>query len=379
MILQSKRVWIGGQFMAAQLEVEDGKIVRILPWGEKTADEDYGEKRLVPGFIDVHTHGAYGFDTNDGEPGGLRDWMRRIPEEGVTAILPTTVTQMPDVLSKAVANVARAVEEGHEGAEILGIHFEGPYLDMEYKGAQPPEAIAKPTVEQFRMYQEAAHGLIKYITMAPEHDPEFALTRYCSSHGVVVSMGHSSATYDQALMGIANGAMSMTHVYNGMTPYHHRKPGLVGTAFRVRDIYGEIICDGCHSHLAALNNYFAAKGRDYAIMISDSLRAKHCPPGGDYELGGHPIEIGEDGLARLKGTDTIAGSTLYMNRGLKILVEDAMVPFDAALNSCTLNPARALRVDDRKGRLAAGCDADIVVLEDDYDVVQTWCKGIAML
>lgn len=370
MILQSKRVWIGGQFVAAQLEVDGGKIVRILPWGERKADEDYGDKRIVPGFIDVHTHGAYGFDTNDGEPEGLRDWMRRIPEEGVTGILPTTVTQMPDVLSKAVANVARVVEEGYEGAEILGIHFEGPYLDMEYKGAQPPEAIAEPSVEQFQMYQEAAHGLIRYITMAPEHDPDFALTRYCSSHGVVVSMGHSSATFEQALMGIANGAMSMTHVYNGMTAYHHRKPGLVGTAFRVRDIYGEIICDGCHSHLAALNNYYTAKGRDYAIMISDSLRAKHCPPGGDYELGGHPIEIGEDGLARLKGTDTIAGSTLYMNRGLKILVEDAMVPFDAALNSCTLNPARALRVDDRKGRLAAGYDADIVVLEDNYDVLQ---------
>ena len=379
MILQSKRVWIGGQFVAAQLEVDGGKIVRILPWGERKADEDYGDKRIVPGFIDVHTHGAYGFDTNDGEPEGLRDWMRRIPEEGVTGILPTTVTQMPDVLSKAVANVARVVEEGYEGAEILGIHFEGPYLDMEYKGAQPPEAIAEPSVEQFQMYQEAAHGLIRYITMAPEHDPDFALTRYCSSHGVVVSMGHSSATFEQALMGIANGAMSMTHVYNGMTAYHHRKPGLVGTAFRVRDIYGEIICDGCHSHLAALNNYYTAKGRDYAIMISDSLRAKHCPPGGDYELGGHPIEIGEDGLARLKGTDTIAGSTLYMNRGLKILVEDAMVPFDAALNSCTLNPARALRVDDRKGRLAAGYDADIVVLEDNYDVLQTWCKGSAML
>lgn len=379
MILQSKRVWIGGQFVAAQLEVDGGKIVRILPWGERKADEDYGDKRIVPGFIDVHTHGAYGFDTNDGEPEGLRDWMRRIPEEGVTGILPTTVTQMPDVLSKAVANVARVVEEGYEGAEILGIHFEGPYLDMEYKGAQPPEAIAEPSVEQFQMYQEAAHGLIRYITMAPEHDPDFALTRYCSSHGVVVSMGHSSATFEQALMGIANGAMSMTHVYNGMTAYHHRKPGLVGTAFRVRDIYGEIICDGCHSHLAALNNYYTAKGRDYAIMISDSLRAKHCPPGGDYELGGHPIEIGEDGLARLKGTDTIAGSTLYMNRGLKILVEDAMVPFDAALNSCTLNPARALRVDDRKGRLAAGYDADIVVLEDNYDVLQTWCKGIAKI
>lgn len=379
MVLQSRRVWLAGQFVPAQLEAADGKIVNVYPFGTKTADVDYGNKRIVPGFIDVHTHGAYGFDTNDGEPEGLRDWMRRIPEEGVTSILPTTVTQMPEVLTKAVANVAKVVEEGYEGAEILGIHFEGPYLDMEYKGAQPPEAIAKPTVEQFKMYQEAAHGMIKYITMAPEHDPEFALTKYCSQNGVVVSMGHSSASYEQALMGIANGAMSMTHVYNGMTPYHHRKPGLVGTALRVRDIYGEIICDGCHSHLAALNNFFTAKGRDYSIMISDSLRAKHCPPGGNYELGGHPIEIGEDGLARLKGTDTIAGSTLNINKGLRILVEEAMVPFDAALNSCTINPARVLRVDDRKGKLTAGYDADIVVLKDDYAVAQTYCKGIAML
>lgn len=379
MIIQSRRVWNCGQFMAAQLEVADGKIAGVYPWGEKPADVDYGDKRVVPGFIDVHTHGAYGFDTNDAKPQGLRDWMKRIPEEGVTGILPTTVTQMPDVLTAAVANVARVAEEGYEGAEILGIHFEGPYLDMEYKGAQPPEAIARATVEQFCRYQEAAHGRIKYITLAPEHDEGFALTRYCSSHGVVVSMGHSSASYEQALMGIANGAVSMTHVYNGMTPYHHRKPGLVGTAFRVRDIYGEIICDGCHSHLAAVNNFFAIKGRDTAIMVSDSLRAKHCPPGGNYELGGHPIEIGEDGLARLAGTDTIAGSTLRMNQGLRILAEEALVPFDIALNSCTLNPARLLRVDDRKGKLAAGFDADIVVLKDNYDVAQTYCRGIAML
>ena len=379
MVIQSERVWIAGQFIPAQLEVKDGQIERIYNYGERAADADYGCKRIVPGFIDIHTHGAYGFDTNDAEPEGLRSWMKRIPEEGVTSILPTTVTQMPDVLTAAVANVARVIEEGYEGAEILGIHFEGPYLDMDYKGAQPPEAIAVPSVEQFAGYQEAAKGWIKYITLAPEHDPDMALTRYCSQHGVVVSMGHSSATYEQALMGIANGATSMTHVYNGMTPYHHRKPGLVGTALRVRDIYGEIICDGCHSHLAALNNYFTAKGRDYAVMVSDSLRAKHCPPGGNYQLGGHDIEIGEDGLARLKGTDTIAGSTLFMNRGLKILVEKAMIPFDAALNSCTINPARCLGVADRKGRIAAGCDGDLVVPEDNYEVVQTYCRGKAML
>ncbi len=379
MILQSRKVWIGGQFIPAQLELEGEKIRAVHSYGRKSVDADYGELRIVPGFIDVHTHGAYGFDTNDGEPEGLREWMRRIPEEGVTSILPTTVTQMPDVLTRAVANVARVTKEGYEGAEILGIHFEGPYLDMEYKGAQPPEAIAKATVEQFKMYQEAACGMIRYITLAPEHDEDFALTRYCRDNGVVVSMGHSAADYEQALMGIANGATSMTHVYNGMTGYHHRKQGLVNAAFRVREIFGEIICDGCHSDVNALNVYFTAKGRDFAIMISDSLRAKHCPPGGNYTLGGHDIEIGEDGLARLKGTDTIAGSTLYMNRGLRILVEEAQVPFDAALNSCTANPARCLRVDDRKGYLRAGCDADIVVLAPDYQVVQTYCRGKAQL
>ena len=379
MIIQSKRVWIANQFIEAQIEIKNGKIARVYSYNEKKYDKDYGDLRLVPGFIDIHTHGAYGFDTNDAEEDGLRYWMKHIPEEGVTSILPTTVTQVPEVLAPALKNVAKVVKEGYEGAEILGVHFEGPYLDMKYKGAQPPEAIAVPTVEQFKYYQECANGLIKYITIAPEHDSDYELIRYMTQNGVVASMGHSSATYEEALMGIANGCTSMTHVYNGMTPYHHRNLGLVGTAFRVRDIYGEVICDGCHSTFAALNNFFMTKGRDYSIMISDSLRPKGCSPDGEYTLGGHPIVIGADGLARIKGTDTIAGSTLRINKGLKNLVENAMVPFDYAINSCTINPARCLGVDDRKGRLRAGYDADIVVLDNDYEVVETYCKGIAML
>ena len=375
MVIQSERVWMAGQFVPLQLEIRSGVIQAVLPYGEKEADEDYGSDRIVPGFIDVHTHGAYGFDTNDGEPEGLRNWMKRVPEEGVTSILPTTVTQMPEILIAALKNVAEVMEEGYEGAEILGIHFEGPYLDMDYKGAQPPEAIAPPSVAQFQEYQKAAKGMIRYITLAPEHDEDLALTKYCGKAGVVVSLGHSSATYEQALLAIANGATSMTHVYNGMTPFNHRAPGLVGAALRIRDIYGEIICDGCHSHIAALNNYFTAKGRDFAIMVTDSLRVKSCEPGGRYDLGGHTIEVGRDGLARLKESGTIAGSTLKMNQGLKILVENAMVPFDAALNSCTINPARCLRADDRKGKLSAGYDADIVVLSDSYDVLQTYCRG----
>lgn len=375
MIIQSTKVWIGGQFMPAQIEVVNGKIERIYSHGKKEVSVDYGSQRILPGFIDIHTHGAYGFDTNDAEPEGLRDWMKRIPEEGVTAILPTTVTQMPEVLMDAVSNVAKVIEEGYEGAEILGIHFEGPYLDMNYKGAQPPEAIAVPSVEQFKMYQEAAKGWIKYITISPEHDENFALIHHCATSGVVVSMGHSSASYEDAQMAVANGATSMTHVYNGMTPYLHRAPGLVGTALRMDDIYGEIIGDGHHSHVAAVNVFFKAKGKHHGIMITDSLRAKHCPPGGNYQLGGHDIEINENGLAYLKGTNTIAGSTLSMNQGLKILIEEAGVPIDAAINACTINPAKCLGVDNRKGKICAGFDADMVVLDREYQVVATYCKG----
>ena len=379
MIIQSKRVWIAGQFLPAQIHIVEGKIQKIDGYEKEKAEVDYGDKRIVPGFIDIHTHGAYGFDTNDGEEVGLRNWMAHIPEEGVTAILPTTVTQMPEVLTGALKNVAKVVKEGYEGAEILGVHFEGPYLDMDYKGAQPPEAIAKPTVEQFEVYQRAAEGLIRYITLAPEHDTDFVLTKYCREHGVVVSMGHSSASYEQALLGIANGATSMTHVYNGMTPYHHRNPGLVGCALRVRDIYGEVIGDGHHSHPAALNNYFQAKGKDYTILITDSLCVKGADKSKDYQLGGHDIELSKDGLALLKGTNTIAGSTLRMNQGLRILVEEAMVPFDAALAACTINPARCLGIENRKGKIVFGNDADLVVLEENYEVCQTYCRGRAML
>lgn len=375
MILQSERVWISGCFIKAQIEIEEGKITRIYNYGEKNADVDYGTLRIVPGFIDMHTHGAYGWDTNDATEDGLRNWVRRIPEEGVTGILPTTITQTKKVLTNAVKNVAQVVEKGYEGAEIIGIHFEGPYLDMKYKGAQPEQCIVKPDVEEFKEYQKAANGLIKVITLATEKDDDFKLTRYCAEHGVVVSIGHSAATFDEAALAIANGAKSMTHVFNGMTPFHHRDPGLVGAAMRFRDTFGEVICDGNHSTPAALNDYFAAKGKDYAIMITDALMVKGLPVGTKVLFGGNEIELYPDGSAHLTEKKNLAGSTLKVNEGLKILVEKALVPFDAALNSCTLNPARLLGVDDRKGKIAAGHDADIVVLNDDYSVVMTYVKG----
>lgn len=376
MIIQSKKVWIADQFTPAQLELEDGIIKEIYPYNEKEVTKDYGDLRILPGFIDIHCHGAYGFDTNDADPEGLRKWAKGIVDEGVTSFLATTLTQSEEVLTNAVSNVAKVVEEGYEGAEILGIHFEGPYLNKAHKAAQPEEYCVKPDIEQFKRYQKAAHGLIKYITMAVENDEDYALTKYCSQNNVVVSIGHSNATYEQAVQAYAHGARSMTHVYNAMTPFTHRANGLVGGALRIRNMYGEIICDGNHSTLAALNNFFTSKGPDYSIMITDSLMCKGFPVGTKFDFGGQEVVIYPDGSAHLVEAGNLAGSTLNVNKGLKILIEDALVPVNYAINACTSNPARCLHVDDRKGTIGVGYDADLVVLDRDYEVVQTYCKGV---
>ena len=376
MIIQSKKVWIADQFTPAQLELEDGIIKEIYPYNEKEVTKDYGDLRILPGFIDIHCHGAYGFDTNDADPEGLRKWAKGIVDEGVTSFLATTLTQSEEVLTNAVSNVAKVVEEGYEGAEILGIHFEGPYLNKAHKGAQPEEYCVKPNIEQFKRYQKAAHGLIKYITMAVENDEDYALTKYCSQNNVVVSIGHSNATYEQAVQAYAHGARSMTHVYNAMTPFTHRANGLVGGALRIRNMYGEIICDGNHSTLAALNNFFTSTGPDYSIMITDYLMCKGFPVGTKFDFGWQEVVIYPDVSAHLVEAGNLAGSTLNVNKGLKILIEDALVPVNYAINACTSNPARCLHVDDRKGTIGVGYDADLVVLDRDYEVVQTYCKGV---
>lgn len=375
MILQSKRVWVLNEWMDAQVEISDGKIAAIHPYGTYAADMDYGDRRIVPGFIDVHTHGAYGFDTNDADPEGLRRWAKSIVSEGITGFLPTTITQSEEVLTKALKNVANVVREGYEGARILGIHFEGPYLDQTFKGAQPEQYCVSPDLEQFKRYLEASEGLIRIVTMACEHDEGYRLTRFLCEKGIVPSLGHSSATFDQAVMAFANGARSVTHVYNGMAPYHHREPGIVGASFRFRNVFGEIICDGNHSTWAALNTFFTNKGPDYGVMITDSLQVKGLPAGTRTLFGGNLIELYEDGSAHLVGAGNLAGSTLKVNQGLRNLVEMAGVPWQTAINSCTINPARLIGMEASKGSITAGKDADVVVLGDDYSVEAVYVCG----
>ncbi|MEA4875229.1 N-acetylglucosamine-6-phosphate deacetylase [Anaerorhabdus sp.] len=374
MIIQSKKVWVSGVFIEAQIELKEGKINHVYPYGCHVVDHDYGTDWIIPGMIDVHCHGGLGFDTNDANREGLVKWAKGLLKEGITSFCPTTVTQSVEVLVPALENIANAVSEGYEGAEIIGIHFEGPYLNTKNKGAQPEEFIVKPNVEQLKMYQEKANGLIKIITVACEEDENFELTRYASQHGINVSIGHSASTYDEACLAVANGATGMTHVYNGMNGLHHREPSLVGAAMNLKDTYSEIICDGNHVVWPAIHALVMSKGRDNCIMIDDALCAKGCAPG-SYELGGNAIEIRENGSAYLAGTNTLAGGTLLFNKGLQNLIEKALVPIDYAINMVTLNPARYLNVDHRKGRIASGFDGDLVVLDKNFDVVDVYAHG----
>lgn len=374
MIIQSKRVFINDEFVEKQIEIINNKIARILPYNQEKVDKDYGNNRIVPGFIDVHCHGYGGYDTNDATENGLKEWLKNVTSEGVCALCPTTITQSNSVLTKAIKNVAAVKKQNPEGAEILGIHFEGPYISKEFKGAQPEQYIVKPNIEEFKQYQKDADGLIKIITTAPEEDDNNELIKYCAKTGVNVSLGHSAATYEEAQEAIRDGATCFTHTYNGMSRFNHRDNNLVGAALG-SDIFAECICDSHHSTINSLRIFFRCKGKN-GIMMSDGLMTKGLPVGTKMLFGGQEIEMKPDDTCRLTSTGNFAGSILRINNGLKILTEEVKIPFEIALSSCTSAPARYMHVDDHKGYLKENYDADIVVLDDDYNVLSTFARGI---
>ncbi len=374
MIIQSKRIWIVEHWVSAQIEVKDHLIVAIWPYGTKKADVDYGNHRIYPGFIDTHCHGAFGFDTNEATSEGLKNWLQQAPKEGLTSICPTTVTQTEAILTEALKNVATLESTPFKGARIAGIHFEGPYINAAFKGAQPEPFIVKPSVDQFIAYQKAANGLIKVITLAPEKDDQLELIRYLSQHKVAVNLGHSGATYQQAMFAFANGASGFTHTYNGMSAFNHREPGMVGAALNLGQAYAEIISDGNHVSWPAINILFKAKGKDHCVMVTDSLCAKGLEAG-RYEFGGQAIDIRPNGSAYIADTNTLAGSTLPYNLGLRNLIENAFVDEVSAINATTINPAKVLGVSDRLGKIQTHYEADLTVLDQDYMVLATYVKG----
>jgi len=374
MIIQSTRVWIEEQWVAAQLDIEKNKIRRIYPHNTKNVDKDYGDLRIYPGFIDTHCHGAMGFDTNEADEAGLKQWLSIAVKEGVTSLCPTTITQGEEVLTKALKNVVNVMNQEPFGAQIVGVHFEGPYLCSKYKGAQPEEFIVKPNLEQFKRYEKASNGLIKIMTMAVENDEDYELIDYASRNGVAINIGHSAASYSESIFAIANGASGFTHTFNGMGPFNHREPGTVGAALRIGSAYAELICDGIHVSWPAVNVLFHAKGKDHIVMVTDALQAKGVGEG-RYIFGGQAIDIRSNGGAYLADTDRLAGSTLGYNQSLKNVIELASVNEVSAINSGTINPARVLKIDHKKGRIRANYDADLVILDRDYEVVETYVLG----
>ncbi len=374
MKLKSRRVWVGGAFIPATVALEGGKIDALLGYDEPAA-EDYGNNRIIPGFIDVHTHGAYGAMVNNCSEEELKYWAAKLPDEGVTSFLPATFSDTPEKTEAACARIANVIESAPQGAEILGIHLEGPFLNAEFKGAMDPTRILPPSIELLARWQQAARGHVRYITMAPEKDEGYRFTRYAREQNIVVSIGHSAATYEQAMAALGNGACCFTHAFNAMKPLNHREPGCAGALMR-SDAYSEFIFDGRHVNFDVVNILFKTKGRDRLVGVSDSLSLKAAPPG-EYTINGRALVVDENGAAFIKGTNTLAGSTLMFNKGFRDLVETAEIPFSHALAALTENPARLLKLDHRIGYIRPGYDADIVVLEDDYRVTETFCKGKA--
>ncbi|WEG14789.1 N-acetylglucosamine-6-phosphate deacetylase [Pullulanibacillus sp. KACC 23026] len=329
---------------------------------------------LIPGMIDVHIHGANGADTMDASSEALDTLSKALPMEGTTSFLATTMTQSPEAIEKALVNVSEYVKNGTKPghAEILGIHLEGPFISKEKIGAQPLEFVAKPSVEQFKTFQKEADNLIKLVTLAPEEDDHHALMSYLKSEGIVISIGHSNATYKQVNEAIQSGATHVTHLYNGMTGFHHREPGVVGAALLRKELTAELIVDGIHSDPAVIDLAFRQKGKEQLVLITDSMRAK-CLKNGQYDLGGQTVYV-KDGRAELENGH-LAGSVLKMSDAFRNMMEFTNASLEDVVEMTSANPAKELNLFDRLGSLEEGKDADLVVLDENRQVVMTFCKG----
>lgn len=323
---------------------------------------------ISPGFIDVHIHGANGEDVMDGEMESLETISKFIAGKGVTAFLPTTMTMGKEDIYKALETVKEAVNKKFHGAAIIGVHLEGPFINEKYKGAQREDYIVKPSYDFIKKYKD----IIKIITMAPEKDENFNFIKEVKKNtDIVLSIGHSNATYEEAMEAIECGMNHITHTFNAMTPLHHRNPGVVGAAFN-SNAYCEIIADKIHVHPGVFNILLKAKGKEKVILITDCMRAGGLKDGVS-EIGGQKVFIKNNSVRLSDGT--LAGSILTVNRAVKNIYENTNLTLNEAVNLATINPAKSIKVDDRKGSIEEGKDADITIFNDEFEVIQTIVGG----
>lgn len=356
-----------GQIVA----VGEGELEKVDPH-TTVVELEKGDK-LVPGFIDIHIHGSVGYDVMDGKDDSVKKISKSLPSEGTTSFLPTTITQSVENKYKALQTVARVHEaQVGDGAEIVGIHLEGPFIAEKRAGAQPKEHIQAPNLEQFERFQDEAKQLIRLVTMAPEEPGGEELVTALNQTGVIASIGHSDATSAEVQKANAAGATHATHLFNGMRGMHHREVGTVGGVFLNQNIIAELIVDGVHISPEMVEITYHQKGEDGIVLITDSIRAKGLGDG-DYELGGQPVKV-ENQRAYL-ADGTLAGSTLHMIDGVKNMIQFTSCSLKEAVKMASLNPAKQIGVANRKGSITAGKDADLVILNESLEIKATYING----
>ena len=367
MILYCDQVFLDGSFRPATVHFEQ-TITEIREGVKEEGAQDLTGFSLIPGLIDIHTHGAVGADASDGDLEGLREMSLYYARGGVTSWCPTTMTlKEPDLLKAVIA--ARKFERPEGGAKIAGLHLEGPFVSAEKCGAQNPDNIKAPDLDLLRRLNEASGGLVKLITMAPETEGGISFIRKAKEI-CTVSVGHTTADYDTALSAFQAGASHTTHLFNAMPGIHHRNPGVIPAALSC-GASGELITDGLHIHPAIVRMAFQLF-QEKLVLISDSLRCSGMPDG-EYPFGGQFISL-KEGKACLRGSTTIAGSIIHLSEGVRRAVSFG-IPLEKAIYAASLAPAKVIGMDREIGSIATGKRADLCVLDKNLMARQVYVEG----
>ncbi len=374
LLFTNGRVYRDGQFRREDVLAEDGKLSfpGVPPEGCRVVD--LKGAMLVPGFLDLHTHGGDNVDVNAATAEDFAQISRFFARNGTTGWLCSILTDTEEQTLWSIGQAREAMAAPIAGARLLGIHLEGPFLSPEYKGAMPEHLLKKGDAALFRRYQQAAGGTVRYLTVAPEVEGVVDMIREISGE-VAVAIGHSGADYETAIRAIDAGARACTHTFNAMGLFHQHRPSIMGAVLE-RPVYCEAICDGRHLHPGTVRMLLACKGWDRVAAVTDSIQAAGLPDG-RYKLGVNDVVV-EDGDAKLASNGVRAGSTLTTGQALKNLVSFTGQPVERVLPLLTLNPARLIGMEERKGSIAPGKDADLVVLDDQLNVKQTYVSGVCV-
>lgn len=356
--------------------ISEGKIKEINPSSfENEEILDANGLYLSPGFIDVHIHGAGGHDTMDGTFEAINEISKTIVKHGTTSFTPTTMTVSVQAINKSMQVIKEAKEKGTDGANVLGAHLEGPFISPKAIGAQNPNYLIPPTIENYNTMVKGAEDAVISITIAPEVPGAKELIKELSKKGIVCSIGHTKATYEEAMEGIACGCCHATHLFNAMTPFAHREPGVVGAVFD-SDITTETISDGIHISYPSLRIAYKQKTTDKVLLVTDAMMACGMPDG-MYSLGGQDVEV-KNGAARLL-TGSLAGSILTLDKAIHNVYHNVGYPLYEAVKMATFNAARHCNVQDRKGLIKEGYDADLVLFDDDINIKNVIVSGKVVL